>query len=86
VAYEKLLILESTWAAKADDYISDSRSTARVYLSFDSLLSLHDEPVFAIHRPLLAGRYLSDIEQFVGLPSNRTGPNLIILSAHPTLS
>jgi hypothetical protein len=82
VAYEKLLILESTWAAEDADYIRDSRSAARIYLSFGSLLSLHDEPVFAIHRPLLAGRYLSDIEQFVGLPSNKTGPNLIILSAH----
>ena len=82
MGYEKLLILESTWATEADDYIRDSRSTARIYLSFESLLSLHDEPVLAIHRPLLAARYLSDIGQFLGLPSNRRGPNVIILSAH----
>jgi hypothetical protein len=82
MAYEKILILESTWASDADDYIRDSRSTARIYLSFESLLSLHDKPVFAVHRPLLARRYVQDVRQFVGLPANRQGPNVIILSAH----
>jgi hypothetical protein len=82
VAYEKILILESTWANDSDDYIRDSRSTARIYLSFESLLSLHDVPVFAVHRPLLAARYLSDIRQFVSLPANKTGVNIVILSAH----
>lgn len=86
MAYEKLLILESTWANDADDYISDSRSTARIYLSFESLLSLHDEPVFAVHRPLLAARYLADIRQFVSLPANRNGLNAVILSAHGSFS
>ena len=86
MAYEKILILESTWANDADDYIRDSRSTARIYLSFESLLSLHDEPVFAVHRPLLAGRYLADIRQFVALPANRNGLNAVILSAHGSFS
>jgi hypothetical protein len=54
VPHEKILILESTWATKSDNYVSDSRSTARIYLSFESFLSLHDVPVFAIHRPLLS--------------------------------
>jgi hypothetical protein len=82
VAFEKMLVLESTWAEDAEDYIRDSRSTARIYLSLESLLSLHDEPVLAIHRPLLAARYLTDIEQFVRLSANRRGPNVIVLSAH----
>lgn len=82
MAFEKILILESTWAEHDEDYISDSRSTARIYLSLESLLSLQDEPVLAIHRPLLAARYLIDIEQFVSLSANRRGPNVIILSAH----
>jgi hypothetical protein len=86
MAYEKILILESTWADDADDYIRDSRSTARIYLSYESLLSLHDEPVFAVHRPLLEGRYIADIKQFVALPSNESGPNLVILSAHGSFS
>lgn len=86
MAHEKILILESTWADEADDYIRDSRSTARIYLSYESLLSLHDEPVFAVHRPLLAARYIADIRQFVALPSNKSGPNLIILSAHGSFS
>lgn len=86
MAHEKILILESTWADDADDYIRDSRSTARIYLSYESLLSLHDEPVFAVYRPLLAARYVTDMRQFVALPSNESGPNLIILSAHGSFS
>jgi len=82
VAHEKILILESTWASESDNYISDSRSTARIYLSFESLLSLHDIPVFAVHRPLLAGRYIEDIRQFVSLPANARQMNIVILSAH----
>lgn len=82
MAYEKILILESNWAEEERDYIRDSRSTARIYLSFEALQSLQDEPVFAIHRPLLNGRYLKDMKQFVALPANRQGLNLIILSSH----
>lgn len=82
MAHEKILILESTWALEADDYISDSRSTARIYLSFESLLSRHDVPVFAVHRPLLASRYVEDIRQFVSLPANAREMNIVILSAH----
>ncbi len=81
MAHEKILILESTWASESN-YISDSRSTARIYLSFESLLSLHDIPVFAVHRPLLAGRYIEDIRQFVSLPANARQMNIVILSAH----
>jgi hypothetical protein len=82
MAYEKILILESTWADTEADYIRDSRSTARIYSSFEALQSLRDRPVFAIHRPLLAHRYLRDMAQFVALPANRKGVNLIILSSH----
>lgn len=82
MAYERILILESTWAASEDDYIGDSRSTARVYLSFETLQSRHEQPVFAVHRPLLAARFVEDIRQFVELLANTQGPNLIILSAH----
>ncbi len=86
MAHEKILILESTWALEADDYISDSRSTARIYLSFESLLSRHDVPVFAVHRPLLASRYIEDIRQFVSLPANERQMNIVILSAHGTFT
>ena len=82
MAHEQILILESSWADEREDYISDSRSTARIYLSFETLLSLHDVPVFAIHRPLLAGRYLKDITQFVSLEANASQMNIVILSAH----
>jgi hypothetical protein len=81
VAYEKILILESTWAEDLQDYIKDSRSAAGIYPSFDSLLSMHKVPAFAIHRPLL-DRYLEDIKQFVSLPANARQMNIVILSAH----
>jgi hypothetical protein len=86
VAHEKILILESTWALDADDYISDSRSTARIYLSFETLLSRSDVPVFAVHRPLLLSRYIEDIRQFVSLPANARRMNIVILSAHGTFT
>jgi hypothetical protein len=38
--------------------------------------------VFTITRPLLAFRYINDIRHFVELPSNKKGPNVVILSAH----
>lgn len=82
MAYEKILVLESTWAENDDDYIADSRSTTRIYSAVETLLSLRDVPVFVLQRPLLASRYLVDIEQFVGLEANRRGPNLIVLSGH----
>jgi len=81
MAFEKLLILESTWANE-EEYIADSRSTSKIYQSLESLLSLHKEPVNIIQRPLLASRFVKDIEQFVSLPANRKGPNIIVISAH----
>jgi hypothetical protein len=86
VPHEKILILESTWALEADDYISDSRSTARIYLSFETLLSRSDVPVFAVHRPLLVSRYIEDIRQFVSLAANARQMNIVILSAHGTFT
>ena len=56
VAHEKILILESTWALEAD-YISDSRSTARIYLSFETLLSRGDVPA-------LLSLYISHYSRF----------------------
>lgn len=82
MAFEKILILESSWAEQEEHYISDSRSTSRIYGGFEAVLSVHDKPVFTVVRPLLKSRYLSDIEQFITLQANRKGPNIIILSAH----
>lgn len=82
MAYEKILILESSWATNDGNYIKDSRSTSEIYSSFQSILSVQEIPVFAITRPLLAMRFRDDIFQFVSLPSNERGPNFVILSAH----
>lgn len=79
---EKLLILEANWTDEEANYISDSRSTARIYASVEALLSLHEKPIQIIQRPLLKCRYKEDIKQFVNLAANRNGVNIIILSAH----
>lgn len=78
MAYEKLLILESAWS----DEIADSRATREIYTSLETLLSLQDDPIRIIQRPLLSSRYIDDIGQFVSLDANQRGPNVIILSAH----
>jgi DNA helicase HerA-like ATPase len=78
MAYEKLLILESAWS----DDIADSRETREIYASLETLLSLQDDPMRIIQRPLISSRYIDDINQFVSLESNRKGPNVVVLSAH----
>lgn len=81
----KILILESNWAEDEVNYIKDSRSTAKIYSSIETLLSLHEKPLQIIQRPLLACRFVKDIEQFVNLDENKKGINIIILSAHGSL-
>jgi hypothetical protein len=81
----KLLILESNWAENEDDYIKDSTSTSKIYSSIETLLSLHSKPLQIIQRPLLACRFIKDIEQFTNLAENKKGINIIILSAHGSL-
>lgn len=79
---EKVLILEANWAEEDDNYISDSRSTSKIYSSLETLLSLHNEPIQIIQRPLLKCRFNDDIEQFVNLEANKKGVNVVVLSAH----
>lgn len=78
----KLLILESNWADDDDDYLIESRSTAKIYSSIETLISLQNTPLQIIHRPLLANRFVKDIELFTSLEENQKGINIIILSAH----
>lgn len=80
--FEKLLILEGSWAQDPEHYIADSRSTTRIYSGFESLLSVQSNPVFIIARPLLKSRFDQDIGQFLDLPGNQKGLNVIILSGH----
>lgn len=78
----KILILEGNWAEKEEDYVSDNRSVVKIYAGIESLLSIHGEPVQFIFRPLLKSRFLRDIDQFLGLASNKSGVNVIVLSGH----
>ena len=82
MAFEKLLILESMWS----DDITDSRTTKEVYTSLQTLLSLHDDPIRIIQRPLISKIYIDDMVKFVSLDANQKGPNVIILSAHGAYS
>lgn len=43
---------------------------------------MDNKPIQIIQRPLLKCRYKEDITQFVNLPANRKGVNVIILSGH----
>ena len=78
---EKLLILESSWANDGQ-YISDSRSCSRIYRGVEALLSTQDIPILAVVRPLLACRFPKDIAEFVQLPCNQKGVNVVILAGH----
>ncbi|KUO64588.1 MAG: hypothetical protein APF84_03965 [Gracilibacter sp. BRH_c7a] len=81
----KLLILESNWGENEEEYLTDSRSTSKIYSSIETLLSLHNSPLQIIQRPLLSFRFVEDIKQFTNLPENKNGVNIIILSAHGSL-
>jgi len=78
----RLLILEGSWGEKPNDYISDSLSTTRVYSALEALLWIHGTPIRIIQRPLLNGRFISDLHQFTSLRSNKTGINIVVLTAH----
>jgi hypothetical protein len=75
------LILEGSWAQEVD-YLTDSRSTARLYTALEDLLSLEGTPIRLIHRPLLNCRFAQDIRDFVRLAEKQSGGTVIILSAH----
>ena len=78
---EKLLILEGSWAEDGE-YISDSRSCTRIYRGVEALMSVQETPVLTVVRPLLACRFPRDIKEFVDLPCNRRGVNVVILAGH----
>jgi hypothetical protein len=79
---EKILILESSWAERDKEYISDSRSSSRIYRGVESLLSTGDNSILIINRPLLTSRFTKDINLFLQLPCNRKGINIVIISGH----
>ena len=78
MANEKILILEAPWS----DDIDDTQATRDIYTSAETLLRLGPNPVRIIQRPLVSTTYLRDIRKFVGLSCNRSGPNVVIFSAH----
>jgi len=80
---QKLLILESHWSVRKKERITDGRSTGIIYkTALQSLMSTTKQPYSILTRPLLASTFADDIEQFVNLPSNRKGMNVIIISGH----
>ena len=78
MANEKVLILEAPWS----DDIDDTQATRDIYTSAETLLRIGPDPARIIYRPLISTTYVQDVEKFVDLDCNQSGPNVIILSAH----
>ena len=78
MANEKILILEAPWS----DAIEDTQATHDIYASAETLLRIGPDPVRIIQRPLISSTYVRDIENFIDLDCNKSGPNVIVLSAH----
>lgn len=76
-----VLILEGNWGEDYATYLTDSRSTSRLYTALEDLLSLK-QPLKFIQRPLLNSRFVQDIQNFITLTENQEGGTVIILSAH----
>lgn len=77
-----VLILEGNWAEDGGNYLTDSRSTSKLYTALEDILSLEQNPIKFIQRPLLNSRFIEDIKQFTSLTKNQHGGTVIILSAH----
>jgi hypothetical protein len=78
----QVLILEGNWGEDEAAYLTDSRSTSRLYAALEDLLSLGSKPVKFIQRPLLNRRFTKDIRNFISLTKNQSKGTVIILSAH----
>ena len=78
----KILLLEGRWSKK----IEKSYTTRDIYFSASTRLRVAKEPIEIIQNPLMARTYKNDISQFVNLECNRSGPNMIIFSAHGAMT
>jgi hypothetical protein len=78
----KLLLLESDWRGAADRPPTQTRSAARLYAALGGLLSTPARPLECLRRPLLADSLQSELADFVKLPENRRGPNVVVISTH----
>ena len=74
----KVLIIEGPWS----DRVDDNTSTTSFYSAAEQILSDGVRPIHVAKRPLIPSLYLRDIESFLDLPCNESGPNVIIMSAH----
>lgn len=85
MAHEKILILESTWAEEADEYLTDTSSSSRVYRALEVMTSTQDHPITTVVRPLLRARFERDLRGFAQLPANSGGNNVVVLCGHGRL-
>lgn len=72
MALEKLLILETDW--------QEGKPAGRLYASLAQLPA--EPPLECLRRPFLAATYLQELRDFVRLPANRKGINVVVFSAH----
>jgi hypothetical protein len=59
-----VLILEGNWAEDKENYLIDSRSTSKLYTALEDIVSLEQNPVKFIQRPLLNSRFIEYIKEF----------------------
>lgn len=78
MANGKVLVFEAPWSEDIDD----TQATRVIYTSAETRLGIGDDPVRVIQRPLIASRYLADIQNFLKLKCNQKGLNLIVFSGH----
>ncbi len=74
---EKALILESDWRTSPATSASQPHAVKTLYAS-----AFQNAACTMRYRPLSAHTFISDCYDFLGLPDNRRGPNLILLSTH----
>lgn len=78
----KLLVLESDWRRQPQQAPTQQRSSAALYASVERLQHSKSPPLHCLSYPLLAHTCAQHMSDFIALPINRRGPNVIIISSH----
>lgn len=79
---EKILILEAEWCTEERKPPFKTRSAAKLYAAFGNTPASDRCAPRCASKPLRAATYRHEIQQFLALPTNQRGVNIIILSSH----
>lgn len=81
----KLLLLESDWRRQPGQVPTERRSAASIYASLSRLQVPGQQALTCLRYPLQRDISTWRMGDFLRLPVNRRGPNLIVLSTHAHL-